>query len=341
MDSEKAEIKVHNIQETDKKNYIGSFEFDLQRVYNQNKDHAIHGQWIGLFNYEKEEEQQVNGFLRLSISVQHESDSKIALLPASDSEGKGNIILPPQLKQNMSFNQLALYFYEANNIPNMDAGYLDFNNDEERMFKNKKKDCQAFITIEYGEHRLQTEVREMHLDRIVWDQCIKIPIPEPRVSDKLFVRLYDKDLTSSQLIGTYELNLEEVIPAFADKKKVVKNKFITPKKIHFYGSEPNESGHKDLSKLMDDNSESGMLYKGTLMMKVLKEKEGPKPLREVENFKRDRAEIVDKSHESWNIKLRVYNYYVFNTKSIGDKSEVKFYISIGETYQAFKGVNYL
>jgi len=80
MDNEKAEIKVHNIQDTDKKNYLGSFQYDLMKIYNENKDHAIHSQWIGLFNYQNEENNTVNGFLRLSISVLHESDNKIILI---------------------------------------------------------------------------------------------------------------------------------------------------------------------------------------------------------------------------------------------------------------------
>jgi len=344
LDNEKAEIKVLNIQDKDKKNYLGSIQFDLQRVYNENKDHAFHGQWIGLFNYENEENNGVNGFLRISMAIQHESDKKIILNPASDDAGKGNVMLPPQLKQNMSFNQLVLYFYEANNIPDMDASTFNLKTDEEIMFRDRKKECQGYITVEYGGIILKTKTVIMQNDRIIWDQLIKIPIPEPRVSDKLFIRLYDEDnhlIDSDDLIATYELNLEDVIPAFSNIKGDSKNKFKDPRKIHLYGSIPCESSSGKISKVMNDNSETGMLYKGSFTLKVLNEKPGSKPLKEVEDFKRNFGEIVDNSHESWNIKLRIYNYYIFNEKTLKDGSKAKFFICIGEKFQAFEEVNIL
>lgn len=338
MDNEKAEIKVHNIQDKDKKNYLGSVQFDLQRIYNENKDHALHGQWIGLFNYENDENTGINGFLRISIAVQHESDKKIALHPASDSEGKGNVFLPPQLKQNMTFNQLAIYLYEANNIPNMDEDFISFKNDEEVMFKDRKKECQGYVVIEYGGIILRTKKSDMQNDRIIWDQCIKMPIPQPRVSSKMSIKLYDADFSEDELIGTYELNLYDVIPDFVDPKNPYNNKFKEPKKIHFYGSCPDSSNNEKTSDIMNDNSDTGMLYKGSLTMKIIVEKPGEKAIKDVEDFKRDINEIIDKSNESWNIRLRMYNYYSFNEKSVSDGTKAKFYISIGEKFQAFEDV---
>lgn len=332
MDNEKAEIKVHNIQDKDKKNFLGSFQYDLQRIYNENKDHAIHNQWIGLFNYQNEENTSVNGFLRLSIGVLHESDNKISLFPAGDSAEKSNIILPPQMKKNMTFNQLAFYFYEANNIPDMD-GLNTFKNDEEKL-KMKKKECQGYIQIQYGDFLLKTKVVDMHNDLIVWNQCIRIPIPEPRVSDKVLIKLWDKDLYNDELIGTFEFNLEDVIPAFADIK-IESNKYKKPKKIHFYGSDPDKKG--DISNLMNENSETGILFKGTLMLKVLKENSGPKPIKSVTDFKKDPKEVPLIS-DSWYVKLRLYNYYLFNEKTTKNGEVMKIFASIGEINHHRHGV---
>lgn len=336
MDNEKAVIKVHNIQDRDKKNYLGSFQYDLQRIYNENSDHAIHNQWIGLFNYQNEENTSVNGFLRLSISVLHEGDKKISLHPASEGDGKGKILLPPQLKKNMTFNQLAFYFYEANNIPDMDS-VNTFTNDEEKLNMRNKK-CQGYITIEYGDFKLKTKVVDMFHDRIIWNQCIKIPIPEPRVSDKLFIKLWDEDLSSDDLIGTFEFNLEDVIPAFADKNSET-NKFLKPRKIHFYGSDP-DSDNK-IAKIMNDNSETGLLYKGTLLLKVLKENPGPKPIKSVSDFNRDPKENIYNSSDCWYLKLRVFKYFAFNDKSVKNGEKVKIYISIGEKNHQIQGVSFL
>jgi hypothetical protein len=334
MDSEKAEIKVHNIKDKNKDNYLGSYQYDLQRVYNENKDHSIHNQWIGLFNYQNEKNNSVNGFLRISISVLHESDTKISLHPADENNKKGKILLPPQLKKNMTFNQLAFYFYEATNIPDMD-GLNIFKNDEEK-FLMKNRQCQGYVKIEYGDFTLMSKVVDMYHDRIIWNQCIKLPIPEPRVSDKLFIKLYDKDTSSDDLIGTFELNLEDIIPTFGDKN-LENNKYKNPKKIHFYGSDPSSKGK--MSDLMDTNSEIGIQYKGTLLLKVLKENSGPKPIKSVTDFQRDPKEVLFISKDSWYMKLRIYNYYLFNEKSVKNGEKISLFSCIGEKFNNVSAVN--
>jgi hypothetical protein len=335
MDSEKAEIKVHNIKDKNKHNYLGSYQFDLQRVYNENKDHSVHNQWIGLFNYQNEKNNSVNGYLRMSLSVLHESDNKISLHPCDEKNKNKKIALPPQLKKNMTFNQLAFYFYEAFNIPDMDNLNL-FKNDEEKLLM-KNRECQGYVKIEYGEFTLETKVVDMFHDRIIWNQCIKIPIPEPRVSDKLFIKLYDQDKSDKDdLIGTYELNLENIIPSFADKN-LDNNKFKKLKKIHFYGSDPSKKGK--ISELMDENSEIGIQFKGTLLLKVLKENSGPKPIKSVTDFQRDPKESMFSSNDFWFIKLRIYNYYLFNEKSIKNGEKITIYATIGEKFTHCFSVN--
>jgi hypothetical protein len=339
MNNEKVEIKVLNISDTNKKNYLGSVQFDIQRLYNQTSDHSLKGQWIGLFNYENELSTGVNGFLKISIAIQHESDKKIVLTTSSKESSKGNILLPPQLRQNMSFRQLALYIYEAINIPDMDTTGI-FKSDEELILQKKDRQCQGYVTIEYGGITLQTKVVNMSGNRIIWDQIIKIPIPEPRVSDKLFIRIYDKDTLSSELIATYELNLNDVISSETNNSGN-KNSFIKPKRIHFYGSVPSESSSENLSKIMNDNSEVGILYKGSLKLKIIEEKPGQKPLKEVEDFKRDTKELVDRSNDSWNFRFRLYNYYCFNNPNFKEGNKVKFIITMGEKECHFEDVDQL
>lgn len=349
MDSEKIIIKVHNITDTNKLNYLGVFQFDMQRIYNSTKDHSNHNQWIGLFNYENEEACGINGFLRLSLSVLHEGDPKVALAVTELTKNKANFLLPPQLRQNMSFNQLAFYFYGALNIPNMDQGLLDFNNsDSSFMLASKEKKCNAFIRIEYGEFVLETDVKDNKIDLVTWNQVIKLPIPEPRVSDKVFIRLFDRDsVKKNELIGTFELNLEDVIPPFsanslvsASKNNAFKNKFENPRRINFYGSDPNNSSNSKVSELMDNNAEIGMMYKGTVVMKVLKVENSAKPIRSVENFIRLPSEDIYKKKTSWNFYLRVYNYFCFNEKNAADEVPCKIYFNIGHLFYPAAGVSF-
>lgn len=319
MDSEKLYVKVHNIKDSNKLNYLGSYQFDLQRVYNSAKDHCLHNQWIGLFNYENEDLCGINGFLRLSISVLHESDAKVALIATEENKKKSSFILPPQLRQNMSFHQLAFYFYSATNIPDMDSGPSWLNtNDLSNLFSSVKS-CQAYLKVEYGDLVYKTEKRHTDNGQVIWNQIIRIPIPEPRVSDKVFIRLYDADTTSQDdLIGTYELSLDDVIEPYKIKKDINKsqqfrNKYDKPRQIVFYGSDPLKSSQSALSQLMDENAEIGMMYKGTIIMKVLNEEGITKPIRGLGDFKPSLEEKFDQPKYTFNAVLRLYNFYSFNT----------------------------
>jgi len=317
----------------------------MQRIYNSSKYHSTHNQWIGLFNYENEEACGINGFLRLSISVLHETDPKVALTVTELTKNKANFLLPPQLRQNMSFNQLAFYFYGALNIPNMDNGIFDFNASDTSIMIAKDKKCNAFIRVEYGEFVKKTAVKDNKIDLVTWNQIIKIPIPEPRVSDKVFIKLYDEDKTGDELIGTFELNLEDVIPPYStslllssNKNKVFTNKFENPTRINFYGSDPNNSPNSKISELMDNNPEIGMMYKGTVIMKVLKIDNSGKPMQSVEDFVRSPNEDIYKKKTSWNFYLRSYNYYSFNDKTTGDEVPCKILFNIGHLFYPVAGV---
>lgn len=324
---------------------MGVFQFDVQKVYNQTKDHCMHNQWIGLFNYENEEACGINGFLRISISVLHENDQKVALIVTEKTKKNSNFLMPPQLKQNMSFTQLAIYFYGALNIPNMDAGLGGlFASDMANLLQTKNKNCNAFIRVEYGEMTIDTDVKDNKLDLVTWNQIIKIPIPEPRVSEKVFIRLYDKDGVKNELIGTFELNLEDVIPPYStnslvggNKNKLFKNKFENRTRINFYGSDPSKSKFAKISELMDNNTEIGMMYKGTVVMKVLKLDNIAKPIKGTEYFTRSSNEDIYKKKKSWNFHLRLYKLYTFNESHSDDKI-CKVYFNIGHLFIGAEGV---
>jgi len=57
---------------------IGMYEFDMARVYSEKK-HAIHNQWIALFNPESSNFSEITGNLKLSISVMGPGDEQVQL----------------------------------------------------------------------------------------------------------------------------------------------------------------------------------------------------------------------------------------------------------------------
>ena len=74
MDSEKIILEVYDDNFSSKNEFCGIYECDFTYVYNQ-KNHCLQNFWIALVNPESEDFTKVRGYLRISVSVLHESDN--------------------------------------------------------------------------------------------------------------------------------------------------------------------------------------------------------------------------------------------------------------------------
>lgn len=202
-------VKVTNSNENDKKNYLGVYQFDVQYIYNNFPDHASHNCWIGLFNYENDTSDGLNGYLRLSISVLHEQDKKCPLeLKDSDVNSK-NLLVPSINTGKINFQMLCFYVYCVFDIPDMDRST---SNDYIAIVDRKNCKSDTFVEIEFMDKKIKTTTQKLVADYSRFCEVIKIPIIEPRLSNKVCIKLYDQDsFSSNDLIGTLEFNIDDLL----------------------------------------------------------------------------------------------------------------------------------
>ena len=104
LDSSKIVIEVFDSSNSRKrKDYFGISEFDLQYIYSM-KNHTLNNHWIALSNPESKDMTKIRGYLKLSISVLHDSDPRIELTSNPDSI---NCFMPSQVK--VEYRQLKIY----------------------------------------------------------------------------------------------------------------------------------------------------------------------------------------------------------------------------------------
>ena len=181
----------------------------MQNIYNNNQDHSIHNNWIGLFNYESESSEGINGYLRLSISVLHEMDKKVPLELRDSLLNSTNLLVPSLNSAKIKFEKLCFYIYCVFDIPDMDRST---NNDYFCMLEKKNCKSDTYIEIEYMDIKVKTSTQKLVADYSKYCEVLKIPIIEPRLTNKILIKLFDKDnMTDDDLIGTLEYNLDDLL----------------------------------------------------------------------------------------------------------------------------------
>jgi len=227
---------------------LGIYECDFSYVYNQ-KNHTIDNNWIALSNPEADDIAKVRGYLKISVSVLHETDQRVELTYKSTNDENSLCIIPPHVK--IEFMQLYIYIFRAEQIPDMD--YVI------KQDKVKRK-CNGFITLKYMGMEINTDVRDMEGDCIYWNQVLAIPVSVPLVSNKLVFTMWDKDYMTNEIVGTFEISLFDVLA----------NNYNKYRYIHLYGAPVGKTG--TMTNKMNENSEIGSLWKGRVLMKIDYEK---------------------------------------------------------------------
>jgi len=390
--------------ESNKNNYLGLYQFDLQYIYNNFPDHTMHNNWIGLYNYENKAIDGINGYLRLSINVSHELDKKIPLTVKNCDLSAKNLIAPSTSTSTLKFQQLSFFIYCVHDIPEMDSGKNDF---EEFVIR---KDCKSdtYVQIDYMDLKVQTKIKKTSGENYsLFCEILKIPIIEPRLSNKILIKIIDDDdVTSDDLIGTIELNLDEILDdnsyfhqkndinissqnqneknrtyyvrnfrnlkkddirilkkndydandySLFDFENNLKNEFnfiknknvfeMLSKKASYdkigvypiYGSNPSFDGN-EMGLLMNTNSEIGHMYKGSLVMKIVKEVPKERPIITCEPFTPLETEIFSDRKCSWRLYFELYDLNLFR---VVDINKIKVTFSCGKESKTLDVFNIL
>lgn len=149
-----------------KDNRIGLYEFDLATIYGENQ-HTLKHIWIALFNPDSENFEVVKGYLKVSISVLHETDKPIDLTVKDASTiGEEELKIPAQLKPKLS--QLVVTLLDANSLVKMDThGTID-----------------AYAEVNFGSAKCRscTITADAATMSVAWYQRLYIPVMTPSVS---------------------------------------------------------------------------------------------------------------------------------------------------------------
>ena len=289
LDSSKIIIEVFDSANSRKrKDFFGICEFDLQYIYSM-KNHTLSNHWLALSNPESKDMTQIRGYLKLSISVLHDSDPRVVL---NSNPNSINCFIPSQVK--VEYRQLRIYLMKVEEVPDMDSYY-----GKEKI--NRPAD--PFVEFHYFGLKIKSKVSKNINDVAIWNQIINIPIQYPYVSQKIVMLIKDYDRTiSDDDIGSYEININDITG------KV--NKYKDFRYIDIYGSSRNIKN--DITNLMSTNAEIGSSWNGRILLKI-DYQETDTPITSVEDIK-NTSELISISNNirrnvKWGIKVKLYCAY--------------------------------
>lgn len=270
LEKQKILIEVIDSNNLDRKEYLGISEFDLEYIY-KSENHSFSNRWIALANVESNDFSKIRGFLRLSISVLHENDDRVKLSSIIGTEEK--ILVPSQIK--VKYKQITIYVFKAVGLPDMDSMF----------FKDKRnKDCDGFIKASYMGSNITTGHIKMKSNTLIWNQKLLISLVEPCVSNKIFFSVLDYDISSDDLIGVFDVHIEDIRAG----------KYSKPVYINMYGG--NTEGKEELVELMNNNPKAGSAWKGKILLSMqIADTEVPRF--EVEHMNLEERNMVDNFSE--------------------------------------------
>ena len=253
------------------------------------KNHTLKNHWLALSNPESKDMTKVRGYLKLSISVLHDSDPRVELKSDPNSI---NCFVPSQIK--VEYQQLKIYLMKIEEVPDMDS----------TLSKDKKnRPCDPFVEFQYFGLKLKSKVAKNINDVAQWNQVINIPIQVPYVSQKivLLVKDYDKTINDDD-IGSYEININDITGSV--------NKFKDFRYINIYGASRNKKNK--INNLMNTNAEIGSSWNGRILLKIDYNKTDT-PITSVKDIK-DIENIIEKANNikrniKWTIKAKLYCAY--------------------------------
>ena len=292
LDSSKIIIEVYDYKNSSKRsNYFGIYEYDIEYIYNQN-NHCLRNFWLALANPESDNMTKVRGYLKLSISVLHDSDPRVEL---EINQNSNECFLPSQIK--MEYKLLSIYIMKGEQFPDMDSTF---------KLSKVNKPCDGFIEINYLGLKKKTSVVKQVNDIIEWNEVIEIPVSVPTVSQKIIFIIKDHDtLVKDDLIGSIEIEVNDIIGPI--------NKYKDFKFIDIYGSPENKDGK--MHNLMNNNSEIGSKWNGRILLKIdcIDTDTPSTQVRKIEDEKLiNEAKLLSRKN-LWSYYIKLYSAYYLPT----------------------------
>lgn len=162
---------------------------DMSAVY-FTPEHALIHRWILLSNPHDSDFEKVHGYLKIGVSVLHESDKTVDLTVREDISKKDNdIMLPPQIRP--STKQVKIKLIKAENLPVLDS---------------LSQSLDAFCVAKLAGSKIQSSV--ITADKATlsayWYEELYLPVMEPALTNSLILTFLDRDMMSPKddLVGS-------------------------------------------------------------------------------------------------------------------------------------------
>jgi hypothetical protein len=176
-----------------KKNIIGTHEVDLTYIYS-NPNHGVVHRWTVLSNPEDSDFGSMKGYLKVGLSLTHETDKPVDLSKKENpSEKDKDLLIPPHVTPKAV--QLIIHLLKAENLPKMD--------------RTSTIDCYCLVRFAAAECKSSVFKADEATMSAYWCEEIMIPVLTPCVTNTVTLTFWDHDsLTKDDLVGGITLNFE-------------------------------------------------------------------------------------------------------------------------------------
>jgi len=264
---------------------IGSFEFDLSRVYYE-KHHELYKQWVALTDVTGDNE-GVQGYLQVTLVVLGPADEQFIHEESEAFESEGsllNVMMPPQVETDPHL--LKVFVHQLDKLMSMDK---------------LTKSSDPYVMIQFAGQDNKTSTYKKKLDVHV-HECVTIPVNEPILGNMIKCVVKDHDVGPGK---------DDVIGTFTFSYSKVKKKKMPPSWVHMYGAP--QGKQKGVADKMNRAILEGTTYRGSMMLGM-----------EVDPEPKDEELIADCFKAAWNkkeapkIKQWVLQVDVYQGVEVGD-----------------------
>jgi len=249
---------------------IGAFVVDASRIY-CSKGHEMYRKWVGLFDDTDLNDNGVQGYLKLSITIIGPGDKMKVHDEESDKkeeaerearEGVTDVMMPPSIERETLY--LVTTVYRAEYLPVMDQGTFSTHG------------IDAYFQVECGTAKMKTKVRHLEGDRSAlnpeFNTELWIPVTVPIMSDIIKYTVWDKDRGPSgdSLVSTFSDKFN-ILNMDSDKSTPPRWRILMGAQVNGYNTLSNTIGKLGNTKDWKDHynrfTDNAPHYRGRVLIK--------------------------------------------------------------------------
>ncbi|KAM9837553.1 myoferlin-like [Aulostomus maculatus] len=271
---------------------MGEFKLDVGYVYDE-PAHCVMRKWL-LLNDPDDSSSGAKGYLKVSLFVVGTGDEPpVEKRESNDDQDdiESNLLLPAGVTLRQA--TLSLKVFRAEDIPQMDDGFVQslkemFGGDE-----NKKNLVDPFMEARFAGKKLCTQIIEKNANP-EWNQVLNLQVKFPSMCERVKLTVFDWDrLTGNDAIGTTYLNLAKIassggeieeehagngeMSSFEANTGTSEVGFLPvfgPCYINLYGSPREFTGLPDPYEDLNYGKGEGVAYRGRILVEMSTKLEG-------------------------------------------------------------------